>query len=184
MGACESFLYGKEPETVNGANGQITKGMRVQTQYTIAEGGDGRWYMGKVTRLYGNNRCRIYYDDGDTWTGNAMEVYSMQGPPPSASAGAPGMPPVGGVPMGMPMGAPVVQAMVVSQPVKLPPIPSPTPADSNENTCPVCQVNKMDMVLQCGHRLCGNCTKDIVEKRNGQCPVCRVQITQVIRSYN
>ena len=24
---------------------------------------------------------------GDTWTGNAMEVYSMQGPPPSASAG-------------------------------------------------------------------------------------------------
>eukprot|EP00913_Durusdinium_trenchii_P000374 g343.t1 len=38
--------------------------MRVQTQYTIAEGGDGRWYSGRVGRLFGNNRCKIYYDDG------------------------------------------------------------------------------------------------------------------------
>eukprot|EP00438_Fugacium_kawagutii_P005223 Skav210771 [mRNA] locus=scaffold3765:39879:45803:+ [translate_table: standard] len=77
--------------------------MRVQTNYTVAEGGDGRWYAGKVTRLYGNNRCRIYYDDGDTWTGNAMEVYSLSGAPP------------GGAPMqaGMPMGMPVVQGVPV-----------------------------------------------------------------------
>eukprot|EP00435_Cladocopium_sp_Y103_P042338 s660_g11.t1 len=113
MGSCESFLYGKEPDSVNGAThglGGFQVAWARQTQYTIAEGGDGRWYLGKVTRLYGNNRCRIYYDDGDTWTGNAMEVYSMQGPPPHASAGAPGMPPVGGQ-MGMPMGTPVVQGI-------------------------------------------------------------------------
>ena len=113
MGSCESFLYGAAPDQVNGANGPITKGMRVQTQYTIAEGGDGRWYSGTVSRLYGNNRCRINYDDGDTWTGNAMEVYSLMGAPPM---GAPGM---AGVPTQMPMGAPIVQAQVVqAQPVQ------------------------------------------------------------------
>ncbi|CAJ1429772.1 unnamed protein product [Effrenium voratum] len=85
MGNCESFFFGPEPDVVNGANGQITKGKRVQTQYTIAEGGDGRWYCGTVARLYTNNRCKIKYDDGDTWTGNAMEVYSLDGPPPGAT---------------------------------------------------------------------------------------------------
>ncbi|CAE7938915.1 unnamed protein product, partial [Symbiodinium necroappetens] len=63
MGSCESFFFGPEPDEVNGANGPIRKGMRVQTQWTIAEGGDGRWYMGTIKRLYNGNKCKINYDD-------------------------------------------------------------------------------------------------------------------------
>ncbi|CAE7746643.1 unnamed protein product [Symbiodinium pilosum] len=103
MGSCESFFFGPEPDGVEGANGQITKGLRVQTQYTIAEGGDGRWYMGTVQRLYAGNKCKICYDDGDSWTGNAREVWSLNGPPPGA-------PP----PQAMPMGVPVVQGIPVN----------------------------------------------------------------------
>ncbi|CAE7558503.1 PDE9A [Symbiodinium natans] len=101
MGSCESFFFGPEPAAVEGANGQITKGLRVQTQYTIEEGGDGRWYMGTVKRLYAGNKCAIRYDDGDSWTGNARDVWSLNGPPPGA--------PPPGMQMGVPMGMPVVQ---------------------------------------------------------------------------
>ncbi|CAE7560925.1 unnamed protein product [Symbiodinium sp. CCMP2456] len=93
MGSCESFFFGPEPDEVNGANGPIRKGMRVQTQWTIAEGGDGRWYMGTIKRLYNGNKCKINYDDGDSWTGNAREVFDLNGQPP-------GMPPPAAVPMG------------------------------------------------------------------------------------
>eukprot|EP00931_Biecheleriopsis_adriatica_P014817 TRINITY_DN116912_c0_g1_i1.p1 TRINITY_DN116912_c0_g1~~TRINITY_DN116912_c0_g1_i1.p1 ORF type:complete len:189 (-),score=15.96 TRINITY_DN116912_c0_g1_i1:53-568(-) len=171
MGDCESFLVGPEPETVQGANGTLRKGARVQTQWTRDEGGNDRWYKGTVQRLFKNDRVRIYYDDGDRWTGWAGYVWDLTGQPPPELAG--------GV-----AGVPVVQGMIMATATPaMPQIPQSELATANEEACPVCQANRMDMVLQCGHRLCGTCLKDI-QKQGNLCPVCRSPIAQVIRLYN
>mmetsp|Transcript_70469 Transcript_70469/g.182801 ORF Transcript_70469/g.182801 Transcript_70469/m.182801 type:complete len:168 (-) Transcript_70469:273-776(-) len=159
-----------EPEFVNGANGQLRKGARVQTQYTIDEGGDGRWYPGTIRKLYAGDQVKIGYDDGDTWKGPAMYVWSLAGPPPPCQQVRPSAPPL-------------VQGVVTGTHLVLPPMPPSEPVIGNEPTCPVCTVNKMDMALQCGHRLCGTCLQSI-HASGALCPVCRVPITQVIRCYN
>merc|ERR1719382_1834617 len=129
--------------------------MRVQTQYTIDEGGDGRWYQGKIKRLYDGNKVKINYDDGDTWKGSAAYVWSMSGsPPPAQQVGMMGAgPPV--------VQATVVQGVAVGASVQLPNIPPSEVAVGNEPCCPVCSENKMDMAFQCGHRVCGSCLRAI-----------------------
>jgi hypothetical protein len=58
------------------ANGIITIGDRVQTQWTRDEGGDDNWYLGKVVDVSNDEgHVGIVYDDGDRWTGKADEVY-------------------------------------------------------------------------------------------------------------
>mmetsp|Transcript_16002 Transcript_16002/g.55610 ORF Transcript_16002/g.55610 Transcript_16002/m.55610 type:complete len:134 (+) Transcript_16002:62-463(+) len=133
--------------------------------------------------MYQNGHVTVLYDDGDKWKGSGIYVYSLQGPSPSHPA-AHGAPRAGG---GMAPGvvqATVVQGIVQGQgPPPLPPIPVSEMAMGNEPQCPVCTVNKMDMALQCGHRLCGTCLKG-VHATGALCPVCRVSISQVIRCYN
>ena len=68
------------------ANGAVCIGARVQTQYTIGEGGDGSWYQGRVLYLFNGSSqndssssyvATIEYDDGEEWTGAASAVYVL-----------------------------------------------------------------------------------------------------------
>jgi len=47
---------------------------RVQVQWTREEGGDDRWYAGSVSAVLASGEVTIKYDDGDEWTGSAMDV--------------------------------------------------------------------------------------------------------------
>ena len=52
---------------------------RVQTEWTLEEGGDGHWYAGTIVALYpGGGRATIEYDDGDLWTGSLSDVYMLR----------------------------------------------------------------------------------------------------------
>jgi len=67
-----------DPEEVDAAmcaDGAVANGTRVKTLYTEAEGGDGEWYSGVITKLLSNGTCSILYDDGDTWTGSLGSVH-------------------------------------------------------------------------------------------------------------
>ena len=50
---------------------------RVQTQWTREEGGDDRWHAGTVNAILESGKVTIKYDDGDNWTGSAMEVHLL-----------------------------------------------------------------------------------------------------------
>lgn len=63
-------------------------GTRVQTQWTVEEGGNGHWYAGTITALYpGGGRATIEYDDGDLWTGSLADVYMLRGDDEDEEAG-------------------------------------------------------------------------------------------------
>ena len=66
------------------ANGTLALSSRVQTQYTLDEGGDGLWYTGTIQALWDNGECSIKYDDGDKWTGRSVYAYLLP-------AGSPGL---------------------------------------------------------------------------------------------
>ena len=122
MGAC----LAREVSGLQCANGIISKGARVQTQYTRDEGGDDLWYTASVTACYENGTTRLAYDDGDSWTGPAVYVYML---PPGAPGhfapqpyGAPGqgqatLPPAGGVVMATPVAS--AAPTVVGAPVPI-----------------------------------------------------------------
>jgi hypothetical protein len=73
----------QEVNQLQGANGILTEGVRVQTQFTVEEGGDGRWYAGIIQACYPNGSCKIQYDDGDTWQGPGEDVH-LADPPQQA----------------------------------------------------------------------------------------------------
>ena len=79
MGGCFSTSVAMLPC----ANGNLTVGARIQTQYTLSEGGDNLWYTGSITDLYSNGDAAVRYDDGDRWTGRAIYCYLL----PSGSPG-------------------------------------------------------------------------------------------------
>jgi len=189
-------ITGPEPPSCEGANGILVKGHRVQTQYTRDEGGDDRWYSGTIKHLLSNNRVKIKYDDGDSWTGPACYVYDLNGPPPHQMQAQHGQVPMQGQPI--PMGGVVqpcmssgaapsncgpgpLQARVVG--FTLPQIPPGEKALGNEPACPFCSENKKDFALGCGHRLCGQCLQG-VHKQGAPCPLCRAPITYAIRTYD
>ena len=62
-------------DIVEGANGSLSINNKVKTQYTREEGGDGKWYKGRITEIHPGNICTVIYDDGDKWFGNAKYVY-------------------------------------------------------------------------------------------------------------
>ena len=66
------------------ANGSLTMGARIETQYTLDEGGDNLWYTGSITGLYSNGNADVRYDDGDRWSGRAIYCYLLP-------RGSPGM---------------------------------------------------------------------------------------------
>lgn len=62
------------------ADGEILViGSRVQTQYTLDEGGNDEWYAGTVGALLPGGDATVVYDDGDTWTGSCAELYMLRG---------------------------------------------------------------------------------------------------------
>ena len=76
------------------ANGEITVGSRVKTQWTRAEGGNGQWYTGTVTKVYASGRAAIRYDDGDRWTGDAKRwIYLVTRSALADRSGGPWAPP-------------------------------------------------------------------------------------------
>ena len=63
---------------VCGADGMpLHVNTRVQTQWTREEGGDDRWHAGTVNAILESGKVTIKYDDGDNWTGSAMEVHLL-----------------------------------------------------------------------------------------------------------
>ena len=66
-----------------GADGTpLYVGTRVQTQWTREEGGDGRWYPGRVVAMLASGEVTIKYDDGDDWTGSGLDVHLLDGAHP------------------------------------------------------------------------------------------------------
>mmetsp|Transcript_80474 Transcript_80474/g.225824 ORF Transcript_80474/g.225824 Transcript_80474/m.225824 type:complete len:104 (+) Transcript_80474:83-394(+) len=87
------------------ANGHVAIGSRVQTQWTRAEGGNDQWFPGTVKAVFADGTIKIQYDDGDKWTGSAMQAWLLQG-----MEG----PPMGGAPINaMPVQGQIIQAQVV-----------------------------------------------------------------------
>jgi len=77
----EAFLRWVERRAhclVCGADGMpLYVNTRVQTQWTREEGGDDRWHAGTVNAILESGKVTIKYDDGDNWTGSAMEVHLL-----------------------------------------------------------------------------------------------------------
>jgi hypothetical protein len=55
-----------EAESAMVANGYATAGNQVQTQFTIAEGGDDGWYTATVLTAYSDNSVMLKFDDDGT----------------------------------------------------------------------------------------------------------------------
>ena len=112
MGCGSSKLV--ETNQINGANGPLRKGVRVQTQWDEGSGHDNKWYCGTIEAVYENGEAKILYDDGDDWTGKAVYIYAL--PPHHAGMSqkvAVGAPTMDGIP-GM---APQMPGMMVGPPV-------------------------------------------------------------------
>ena len=62
---------------LQGADGPIRQNSRVQTQWTRDEGGNDEWYAGTVVSMTMTGHVNIRYDDGDSWTGSATEVWLL-----------------------------------------------------------------------------------------------------------
>ena len=65
------------PVDVQGADGPLSVGAAVQTQFTRDEGGDDSWHAGRVVGFVASGEVSVKYDDGDEWTGSAREVYLL-----------------------------------------------------------------------------------------------------------
>ena len=62
------------------------EGDRVQTQWTVEEGGNDEWYPGTVAKVLKDGKCKLKYDDGDSWTGDARFIMRLtDGAAPMAS---------------------------------------------------------------------------------------------------
>ena len=45
--------------------------------------------------------------------------------------------------------------------------------EKRRQLCPICQINRKNTLLACGHRICSQCLNTLVERGNPQCPICR-----------
>jgi hypothetical protein len=45
--------------------------------------------------------------------------------------------------------------------------------EKRRQLCPICQINRKNTLLACGHRICSRCLNTLVERGNPQCPICR-----------
>lgn len=70
---------------VQGADGPLSVGTCVQTQWTKAEGGDDSWHAGRVVAFLASGAVKIKYDDGDDWTGSGVEVHLLDSAHPPKS---------------------------------------------------------------------------------------------------
>ena len=75
--------WGEGPSSTASADGTpLYVGTRVQTQWTREEGGDDRWYAGRVVAMLASGEVTIKYDDGDHWTGREVDVHLPDGAHP------------------------------------------------------------------------------------------------------
>ncbi|EOD30096.1 hypothetical protein EMIHUDRAFT_203558 [Emiliania huxleyi CCMP1516] len=76
------------------ADGELV-GSRVQTEWTVEEGGDGQWYAGTVVALYPGGGAAVEHDDG-----SLSSVYTLRGESDDEERGLGGL-------RGLPVAAPV-----------------------------------------------------------------------------
>ena len=75
--------WGAGPSSTASADGTpLYVGTRVQTRWTREEGGDDRWYAGRVVAMLASGKVTIKYDDGDRWTGRGEYVHLLDGTHP------------------------------------------------------------------------------------------------------
>ena len=105
----------QETNMIQGANGPLRSGVRVQTQWDEGRGHDNKWYCGTIEAVYTNGEAKIRYDDDDVWTGRAIYIYALPPHHPGIAQkvgiGAPtmdGIPGMGGASMAQMVGPPVV----------------------------------------------------------------------------
>lgn len=122
---CSGSTSREVTNQIVGANGPLRNGTRVQTQY---DEGDNKWYCGTIEAVYTNGDAKIVYDDGDTWTGQAVYIYALPphhpGMTQKVAMGAPTQQGVPGManPMGAPppmMGGPAPMAMAGAAPMMM-----------------------------------------------------------------
>ena len=112
---------------IQGANGPLRKGTRVQTMWDEGRGHDNQWYVGTVEEVFTNGHATISYDDPDTWTGEAVYIYALPPHHPGmtmkVTVGAPtmeGPPGMAPTPMAQPVFQPQQQMMIPQQHVMMP----------------------------------------------------------------
>jgi len=74
---CAASSLGNPTNQIQGGNGPLRKGTRAQTQWDEGRGHDMQWYVGTVDTVYSTNKAKIVYDDGDTWTGDAVWIFAL-----------------------------------------------------------------------------------------------------------
>ena len=62
---------------ISAANGQISKGKRVQTFNDDGPHADNKWYCATVRECYDNNTAMLDYDDGDCSQEQACYIYIL-----------------------------------------------------------------------------------------------------------
>jgi len=86
MGGSGSKKSSDEPPPLSQAEHGFVEGDRIQTQWTVEEGGNDQWYPGTVAKVLKDGRCKLKYDDGDSWTGDARFMMKLtDGAAPTAS---------------------------------------------------------------------------------------------------
>lgn len=107
MGNKQSAAAADEPPPLTAAQHGLQVGDRVQTQWTVEEGGNDQWYpgtvschpaphqcrsrsstltldataapLGQVSKVLKDGRCKLAYADGDSWTGDARFIMRLTG---------------------------------------------------------------------------------------------------------
>jgi hypothetical protein len=51
-----------------------------------------------------------------------------------------------------------------------------------EVECPICMAERCNIVFNCGHRTCMECS-DLIGQQNNKCPFCKQQITERKRMF-
>ena len=55
----------------------FAEGDRVQTQWSVEEGGNGEWFPATVAKVYQDGKCELNYDDGSSWLGDARYIVRL-----------------------------------------------------------------------------------------------------------
>jgi len=114
---CAGSSPGALTNEIQGGNGPLRKGSRVQSQDDEGDNHDNQWYVGTVEAVYDSGKAKVAYDDGDSWTGDAVWIFNLPPGHPGHTQKVPGGSPTQAGPPGMvnsnavPVGPPEMQPM-------------------------------------------------------------------------
>ena len=55
----------------------FAEGDRVQTQWSVEEGGNDEWFPATVAKVQKDGKCELNYDDGSSWLGDARYIVRL-----------------------------------------------------------------------------------------------------------